>query len=86
MSNESRYHAPMLREIRIKKTWSQGELAKRAGVSPSTIIRLEKRGGVANELTLFKIAKALEVMVDDLTDERLGRRTADGRYILIDGE
>ena len=56
-----------IRDIRISKGMSQVELAEKSGVSRFTIIALES-GSLTNThfSTLHKIAKALEVTIDDL--------------------
>lgn len=56
-----------IRDIRIAKGMSQVELAEKSGVSRFTIIALES-GSLTNThfSTLHKIAKALEVTIDDL--------------------
>lgn len=56
-----------IRDIRIAKGMSQVELAEKSGVSRFTIIALES-GSLTNThfSTLFKIAKALDVALDDL--------------------
>lgn len=47
---------------------SQAKLAQAAGVGEMTIVRLE-RGNEANELTVYKLAKALETTVQQLLEE-----------------
>jgi len=56
-----------LKKIREKKGLSQDRLAKLADVANNTIIKIEQ-GENANPTldTLKKIAKALEVSIDDL--------------------
>jgi transcriptional regulator with XRE-family HTH domain len=64
-----------IRELRLKRGWSQVELAKHAGVMQSTVSELET--GKARRLldVLEKIAKALEVSPGDL----LGQLSGQGR-------
>jgi transcriptional regulator with XRE-family HTH domain len=51
-----------IRDARLKKGWTQTELAKRAGVRRATINQLEsRRAQRVNLETLGKIAKALGV-------------------------
>lgn len=50
---------------------SQRELAKRTGLSPYTIVKAEKNIYNANFSTLVKIAKVLNVSVDNLTEEKI---------------
>ena len=56
-----------IRKLRQAKGLSQDRLSKAADVSYNSIIKLET-GGITNPTieTLQKIAKALEVQVDDL--------------------
>jgi DNA-binding XRE family transcriptional regulator len=58
-----------LRTLRLEAAYSQEDLAKRSGVSRTTIIRLE--GGDPNVLpsTLGKLAKALKVKPTELWRE-----------------
>ena len=57
-----------LRELRVRAAMTQAELAERAGVARTTIIRLE--AGDPNVLppTLRKLARALRVRPTDLID------------------
>lgn len=56
-----------IKKLRLAKGLSQDRLSKLADVSYNSIIKLET-GGITNPTieTLQKIAKALEVQVDDL--------------------
>ena len=56
-----------LRKLRTKKRWSQEKLAREAGISYQTLIKIE-RGYVKNPKleTLLKLAKALNVSIDKL--------------------
>jgi transcriptional regulator with XRE-family HTH domain len=56
-----------IKKLRQTKSLSQDRLSKLADVSYNSIIKLET-GGITNPTieTLQKIAKALEVQVDDL--------------------
>ena len=53
--------------IRKQKGWSQERLAQEAGISYSTLIKLE-RNGIKNPKieTVIKLADALEVSLDEL--------------------
>lgn len=56
-----------LKKIREEKGFSQEELSKRANVSRTTISALEnKRKLVVNNITLEKIANALNLRVSDI--------------------
>lgn len=56
-----------LKKLRNKKGWSQERLAREAGISYNTLIKIE-RGGIKNPRleTLIKLAKALGVSLDKL--------------------
>ena len=60
-----------LKKLRNKKGWSQEKLAREAGISYNTLIKIE-RGGIKNPRleTLIKIAKALDVSLDKLVGSR----------------
>ncbi len=62
---------PNLRQLRQQMNWSQRELAARAGVGLSTIIRLE-RGGTATDVTIQRLAQALEVSPERLSASEAG--------------
>jgi ribosome-binding protein aMBF1 (putative translation factor) len=50
-----------LRELREERFLSYRELAKMAGVSPSTVLNLERSATEAQRRTVRKLAQALEV-------------------------
>ena len=50
-----------LLRIRLKKGWSQVELAKRSGISRMTIHKIENGYKRVNLVTLQKISKALGI-------------------------
>jgi transcriptional regulator with XRE-family HTH domain len=52
---------PTLREWRIRRLWSQHELARQSGVAVRTIINSETGKRVPRLLTMRRIADALEV-------------------------
>ena len=56
-----------LKKLRQQKGWSQEKLAKEAGISYQTLIKIE-RGYIKNPRlgTLIKLASALKVSIDDL--------------------
>ena len=64
-----------LKEWRLKKHWSFRRLAKEAGISTETLLRLEK-GGQVWEVTARKIADALGVQENQV--EELSRLTKSG--------
>lgn len=56
-----------IRELRKEKRWTQGELAKKSGVSRANIVRLENTKDVVTTTdTLKAIADAFEVPMDSL--------------------
>lgn len=65
-----------LKKIRIEKGWSQEKLAKEAGISYNTLIKIE-RGAIKNPKidTIIKIANALGVSIDELIEgkKKLGK-------------
>lgn len=65
--NMSRGYLKNLKKLRQQKGWSQEKLAKEAGISYQTLIKIE-RGYIKNPKlgTLIKLASALKVSVDDL--------------------
>ena len=58
-----------IREIRLSKGFDQGELAQLAGVSPSTLWRIETEDRTPRGATLRKIAEILSVEVATLRKE-----------------
>lgn len=63
-SNADRLVGSRIKELRMKKGWSQEELAKRMGYtaanSRSTISKIEKGDNGIDQSTLIKFAKVLE--------------------------
>ena len=67
MSRQEHILAENLRKLREKKGLSQDRLAKLADVANNTIIKIEQGENINPTLdTLKKVAKALEISVDDL--------------------
>lgn len=63
---------PSLRAWRNYRLLGQAELARKAGVTPQTVMRLERgsdAGGTATRATIRKLAKALGCKPDDLLAE-----------------
>jgi len=60
-------HLKNLKKLRNKKGWSQERLAREAGISYITLVKIE-RGNIQNPKleTLIKLAKALDVSIDRL--------------------
>jgi transcriptional regulator with XRE-family HTH domain len=61
----SSWAVPSLRPIRLQKLLTQRDLAGRAQVDLSTIVRLEQ-GGTAQARTVRKLARALRVSTEAL--------------------
>jgi transcriptional regulator with XRE-family HTH domain len=57
-----------IREVRLSKGYDQGELANLAGVSPSTLWRIEAEDRTPRGATLRKIAEILGVEVAALRE------------------
>ena len=55
-----------LRELRDARGWTQAELAARVGVSRKTVNTVENRVFTPSTLLALKLAKALEVTVEQL--------------------
>lgn len=66
MTNEVLQFGKKLREIRLKKSKSQGDVAKVLGVHRSYISGLERGKRNPSLLTVHKVAKALGVSVNEL--------------------
>jgi transcriptional regulator with XRE-family HTH domain len=72
-SGRTRIAVPHLRAWRLKRLYSQDELADMSGVSKSTIVRLES-GSSAILSTIGRLAKALDVSREELAYEEPERR------------
>jgi transcriptional regulator with XRE-family HTH domain len=57
-----------IRELRQRKLLSQRELAEKAGVSETTIVKLETGATKPQPRTLRKIAEALGIGAEDMAD------------------
>jgi transcriptional regulator with XRE-family HTH domain len=57
-----------LQQLRVDKGWTQRELANRAGVTHTTVWKIEQGGG-ANAPTLKKLGDALGVRPSELLEE-----------------
>ena len=67
----SRGYLKNLKKLRKQKGWSQEKLAREAGISYQTLIKIEQ-GRIKNPKleTLIKLAKALNVSLDELIQGR----------------
>ena len=66
MENEVLQFGKKLREVRLKKRLSQGDVARILGVHRSYISGLERGRRNPSLLTVHKVAKALSVPTDEL--------------------
>ena len=62
---------PTLRELRIRRLWSQRELARRAGVAEGTVVSAEAGRRPPRLLTMRRIADALGVDWTEIAEFRL---------------
>ncbi|MGN7136702.1 helix-turn-helix transcriptional regulator [Streptomyces pseudogriseolus] len=58
----------VIREVRKKQGWSQGELGEKAGVSRPTIARVEANNDVTTA-TIAKVARALGLKLELRDDD-----------------
>ncbi len=63
------YIGEKLKEIRTRRFLTQEELAARAGVSPATIVRVERNQAEPHISTMRKLAEALDVDPTELLGE-----------------
>jgi len=72
MSREISQMGKNIKKLRREKSLSQDRLSKLADISYNTVIKLES-GGITNPTieTLQKIAKALNVSIDELIKNEL---------------
>jgi transcriptional regulator with XRE-family HTH domain len=69
MSRELRYNfGERLRRLRLRDGWSQLDLAERAGVTQSTVLRLENSQVSPKPSTVRKLARALGCPSRDLME------------------
>jgi transcriptional regulator with XRE-family HTH domain len=66
MSNLRKLVGERIRELRKNKNLSQAELAEKVGVDSTSICKLENGSHFPKEENLEKIAKALDVEIEDL--------------------
>ena len=67
---KDKHYTNNIAELRNKKDISQTQLANAIGVETSTISRIETGKSDPSAVTLFAIAKCLEVTVDELYTEK----------------
>ena len=58
-----------LKKVRTRRLLTQQELAEKAGMSPSTIVNIERDQAEPHFRTIRKLAKALDVDPTSLLDE-----------------
>lgn len=74
--------AKNIREFRVRRGYSQSELADRAGLSTRTIQRIESGEVRPYPDTLTRLAGALEVPLDEITSHG-GRKSAADRPVIL---
>ena len=62
----ARMPVPFLHAWRLRRGYSQQELAERASMSKTTIVNLEGAKGRANFVSIRKLAAALDISREDL--------------------
>jgi transcriptional regulator with XRE-family HTH domain len=67
--SEAAYIGRNLKAARVRRLLTQEELAEKAGVSPSTIVNIERDQTVPHFRTIRKLAEALEVDPTSLLGE-----------------
>jgi len=67
--SEAAHIGSKLREARVRRLLTQEELAEKAGVSPSTIVNIEREQTVPHFRTIRKLAQALDVDPTSLLDQ-----------------
>jgi DNA-binding XRE family transcriptional regulator len=58
-----------VKQQRVRKFMTQGQLAKAAGISPRQLVRIEKNDVEPRFSTILKLAKALSVNPSELVDK-----------------
>ncbi len=70
-------------DLRLKRKWTQSELARRVGVQQPSIARLEGRGKTKDLVFLGRVAKALdarlEIKLVPLNTRKLSARGRNGK-------
>lgn len=59
-----------LRDVRVLRRMSQGDVARGAGIHPSHVSDIERRVKTPSVETLFRLGRALRVHPADLLDDR----------------
>jgi len=67
--SEAAYIGRNLKAARVRRLLTQEELAEKAGVSPSTIVNIERDQTVPHFRTIRKLAEALDVNPTSLLGE-----------------
>lgn len=68
-SNRTGYIANKIIALRNSVSWSQSELARRAGVTSAAISQIEKGDRMPSLIVLRKLAEAFNVSVSELTGD-----------------
>ncbi len=61
---------PTLKELRLRRLWSQRELGRRAGVAEGTVINIETGSHPPRLITMRKLADALGVEWQEVAEFR----------------
>ena len=61
--------ARRLRDARLRRGWTQGELARRAGIRPATYVLFERTG----KISVLRLLRILEVLGLSAEFDRIGR-------------
>ena len=64
-----------IKEIRIKRGWTQAKLAEESGIEPSNISHIERAATKLSFPTIVSIANALEVSLDEIAYGSLVKNT-----------
>ena len=58
----------ILKEARLKKGWTQDELAKKAGLGQNTYPKIERGVSKPDPASIKKLLKVLDIKPDDIFD------------------
>ncbi len=63
------YIGDKLKELRTRKLLTQEELAEKAGISPATVVNIERNNQEPHFRTIRKLAKSLDVDPTELLEK-----------------
>ena len=64
------YIGERLKKVRTRRLMNQAKLAEKSGVSPSTIVNIERNQSEPHFSTIHKLAKALKIDPTELLDDQ----------------